>query len=184
MGITGLWDVLGKGEVHRMEDYAAAHWVQRIREGEPAASPIEKTILWRVLKFWRLNIQLLFVTDGMRKPAKGRWGGRGGGKLDDDCIKMLHQMFDRLKVPYHRAPGEAEAECARLQQLGVVDAVWSDDGDCLMFGCTTMIKAHRSSAGKKEWLERITVYKADTVLPRFDLDRDSLHSGMLGWLTS
>ncbi|PIA99295.1 DNA repair protein RAD2 [Cercospora beticola] len=148
--------------------------VQRIREGEPAANPIEKTILWRILKFWRLNIQLLFVTDGMRKPGKGRWGGRGGGKLDDDCTKMLHQMFDRLKVPYHRAPGEAEAECARLQQLGIVDAVWSDDGDCLMFGCTTMIKANRTSAGKKEWLERITVYQAETVLPRFDLDRDSL----------
>lgn len=24
-----LWDVLGKGEVHRIEDYAAAHWVSR-----------------------------------------------------------------------------------------------------------------------------------------------------------
>ncbi|KAM3423869.1 hypothetical protein BST61_g1265 [Cercospora zeina] len=201
MGITGLWDVLGKGDVHRIEDYAAAHWgahkrplriavdeacwrfsnlnaeqVARIREGEAAANPVEKTILWRILKFWRLNIQLLFVTDGMRKPGKDRWGGgRGGGRLDKDCIKMLHLMFDRLKVPYHQAPGEAEAECARLQQLGIVDAVWSDDGDCLMFGCTTLIRANRSATGnKKEWLDRITVYEAETLLPRFDLDRDSL----------
>lgn len=27
-----------------------------------------------------------------------------------------------MGVPYHESTGEAEAECARLQQLGVVDA--------------------------------------------------------------
>ncbi|KAI5358125.1 putative XPG/Rad2 endonuclease, XPG-I domain, PIN-like domain superfamily [Septoria linicola] len=153
VGIVGLWEVTGKGEVHRIEDYAAAHWerhkrplriavdeacwrfnnitheqVQRIQEGEPAANPIEKVIL---------------------RIAKDRWAskgsGRRGGKIDPKCIKMLHQLFDRLKVPYHSAPGEAEAECARLQVEGVVDAVWSDDSDCLMFGCTKLIKAHRDN---------------------------------------
>ena len=128
------------------------------------------------MKYWRLNIQLFFITDGLRKPGKKRWGkagGRGGGKVDADCIRMLHKMFAKLHVPYHQAPGEAEAECARLQQLGIVDAVWSDDGDCLMFGCTTLVKAHRDKSGKKDW-ERICLYKAETLLPRFDFDTDSL----------
>jgi len=40
------------------------------------------------------------------------------------------------------APGEAEAECAQLQQEGVVDAVWSDDSDALMFGCDFLIRSH------------------------------------------
>lgn len=93
--------------------------------------------------------------------------------LDAECVKMLHKMFDSLNVPYHRAPGEAEAECARLQQLNVVDAVWSDDSDCLMFGCTTLIMAHRSSSGKKDW-DRIQLYRSDILLPRFDFDTDSL----------
>lgn len=150
----------------------------RIREGEPAANPIEKTILWRILYFWTLNIQLVFITDGLRKPGKKRWGkktggGRGGSKVDKDAIKMLHKMFDRLHVPYHEAPGEAEAECACMQQLDVVDAVWSDDGDCLMFGCTTLIKAHRNASGKKDW-GRIQLYRAEEVLPQFDFDTDSL----------
>lgn len=195
--------MLGKGEEYAIADYAAAHWEQhkrplriavdeacwrfnnlsdeqvaRIREGEPAANPIEKVILWRILNFWKMNIQLLFVTDGMKKPGKKRWkkktgGGRGGSKVDKEVIKMLHKMFDRLHVPYHEAPGEAEAECARLQELGVVDAVWSDDGDCLMFGCTTLIKAHRNAQKKKEW-DRIQVYRAEAVLPKFDFDADSL----------
>lgn len=196
-----LWDVLGKGEEYAIADYAAAHWkkhkrplriavdeacwrfnnltdeqVARIREGEPAANPNEKVILWRILSLWQLNIQLLFVTDGLQRPGKKRWGksgGRGGGKVDAEVMKMLHQMFDRLHVPYHRAPGEAEAECARLQQLNVVDAVWSDDGDCLMFGCTTLIKAHRNAAGQKDW-NRIQVYRTEMILPPLDFDTDSL----------
>lgn len=52
-------------------------------------------------------------------------------------------MLRHLGIPYHEAPGEAEAECARLQILGLVDAVWSQDSDCLMFGCTTWIRDDR-----------------------------------------
>jgi hypothetical protein len=36
-------------------------------------------------------------------------------------------MLRCFGIPFHEAPGEAEAEaeCARLQILGLVDAVWS-----------------------------------------------------------
>lgn len=40
----------------------------------------------------------------------------------------------------HDAPGEAEAECALLQQQGVVDAVLSEDVDTIMFGCTLTLR--------------------------------------------
>lgn len=163
--LLSLWDVLGEGEVRHIADYASDHFkqhgrplriavdeatwrftnlteeqVKRIREGEPAANPIEKTILWRILRLWRLNIQLLFVWDGLKKPGKGRRQGRGGGKVDYDVIKLLHRMFDQLQVPYHQAPGEAEAECARLQRLGIVDAVWSDDGDSCKLNPSTYLR--------------------------------------------
>jgi hypothetical protein len=29
-----------------------------------------------------------------------------------------------MGIPRHEAPGDAEAECVRPEQLGVVDAVW------------------------------------------------------------
>ncbi|KXT05469.1 hypothetical protein AC578_10974 [Pseudocercospora eumusae] len=201
MGINGLWQVLGEGEVTELADYAAAHFeehkrplriavdeacwrfrnlnedqVRNIRDGEPAANPIEKTILWRILRAYKLNIQLLFVWDGMSKPGKDRHrkNGPGGGKVDDETVKSLHKMFDVLEVPYHRAPGEAEAECAKLQRLGVVDAVWSDDCDSFMFGCTTLIKEHQKAGQKKDCLGKVRIYKASTILRNFDLDGDSL----------
>ncbi|KXT09011.1 hypothetical protein AC579_7869 [Pseudocercospora musae] len=201
MGINGLWQVLGQGEVTELADYAAAHFeehkrplriavdeacwrfrnlneeqVKKIRDGEPAANPMEKTILWRVLRAYKLNIQLLFVWDGMSKPGKDRHrkNGRGGGKVDHEIVKSLHKMFDVLEVPYHRAPGEAEAECAKLQRLGVVDAVWSDDGDSFMFGCTTLIKEHKKDGKKDGCLGKVSIYKAPTILRNFDLDADSM----------
>ncbi|EME85424.1 uncharacterized protein MYCFIDRAFT_206519 [Pseudocercospora fijiensis CIRAD86] len=199
MGINGLWQVLGHGEVTELADYAAAHFkkhhrplriavdeacwrfrnlndeqVANIRNGEPAANPMEKTILWRILRAHKLNIQLLFVWDGMSKPWKERQGkrGPGGGKVDNETVKSLHKMFDVLHVPYHRAPGEAEAECAKLQRLGVVDAVWSDDCDSFMFGCTTLIKQHRKPGNG--CLGQVSIYEASTILPNLDLDADSL----------
>lgn len=48
----------------------------------------------------------------------------------------------------HDAPGEAEAECALLQQAGIVDAVLSEDVDTIMFGCTRTLR-NWSSEGTK-----------------------------------
>ena len=39
-----------------------------------------------------------------------------------------------------KAPGEAEAELAYLNQIGVIDAVWTDDVDTLVFGATLVIR--------------------------------------------
>ncbi|RMY89527.1 hypothetical protein D0861_04167 [Hortaea werneckii] len=195
MGINGLWDVIGEGEIVHIADYAAQHFrkhgrplriavdeacwrftnltpeqVEKIRDGEPAANPVEKTILWRILRLMKLNVQLLFVYDGPSEPWKS--GRGGGGLLDKELVKLLHQLLDHLKVPYHRAPGEAEAECAALEQRGVVDAVWADDGDAFMFGCQTLIKQHKVDGQRIK--DYVRIYRAETILKECDLDRDSL----------
>ncbi|KAI7443729.1 hypothetical protein KC336_g1710 [Hortaea werneckii] len=144
--------------------------VEKIRDGEPAANPVEKTILWRILRLMKLNVQLLFVYDGPNKPWKS--GRGGGGLLDKELVKLLHQLLDHLKVPYHRAPGEAEAECAALEQRGIVDAVWADDGDAFMFGCRTLIKQHKVDGQRIK--DYVRIYRAETILKECDLDRDSL----------
>ena len=92
--------------------------------------------------------------------------------MDYELTRVTHQLLDRLGVAHHQAPGEAEAECARLQALGVVDAVWSDDGDALMFGCTTLINQHK--VGKDRIKDQIRVYKAEAILEKHGLDRDGL----------
>ncbi|KAK6435625.1 hypothetical protein LTR95_008191 [Oleoguttula sp. CCFEE 5521] len=195
MGIAGLWDVIGDGEVTTIADFATGHFekegrplriavdeagwrfnnltdaqVAQIREKEATANPIEKTILWRILRLLKLNIQMIFVFDGPRRPWKR--GRRGGGKVDYERIKLLEQTLDHLKVPRHRAPAEAEAECARMQQAGIVDVVWSDDSDCFMFGATCQMEAHK--VGGKRVEGHVRVHYADRILAQHDLDAQSL----------
>jgi holliday junction resolvase YEN1 len=60
----------------------------------------------------RLNIEPLFVFDGPKRPWKrGRGGGKGVGW---ERLRLLKELLKELNVPFHHAPGEAEAECARL----------------------------------------------------------------------
>jgi Holliday junction resolvase YEN1 len=81
MGINGLWDVIGRGEVVSIAKYATDHFnqhgrplrvavdepgwrfnnltpqqVEMIRKKEPAANPIEKTVIWRIFLLMKLNI--------------------------------------------------------------------------------------------------------------------------------
>nr|OQO18136.1 hypothetical protein B0A51_15208 [Rachicladosporium sp. CCFEE 5018] len=196
MGIAGLWDVIGDGEVTTIADFATRHFekegrplriavdeagwrfnnltdaqVVQIREKEAAANPIEKTILWRILRLMNLNIQMIFIFDGARRPWKR--GRRGGGRVDYERIKLLEQTLDHLKVPRHsRAPAEAEAECAKMQQAGIVDVVWSDDSDCFMFGATCQMEAHK--VGGKSVEGHVRVHYADRILAKHDLDAESL----------
>lgn len=72
-------------------------------------------------------------------------------------------MLKLFGFPYHDAPGEAEAECAVLQQHGVVDAVLSEDVDTLMFGCGATLRnwSGEGSAGKTP--THVTVYDRETI---------------------
>lgn len=62
-------------------------------------------------------------------------------------IQRSKDLIERFRFPWHEAPGEAEAECARLQQAGIVDAVMSNDVDALMFGSTFTIMNFSKESG-------------------------------------
>jgi Holliday junction resolvase YEN1 len=81
------------------------------------------------------------VFDGPGVPSKR--GRNGGRKIDFEKLRLLKQVLRYFGIPYQGAPGEAEAECDRLQILGLVDAVRSQDSDCLMFGCSFWIHDDR-----------------------------------------
>ena len=99
------------------------------------------------MKLLALPIHPLFVYDGSQKPPfkRGKATSRGHGNAP--IIQRSKELISRFRFPWHVAPGEAEAECARLQQAGVVDAVMSDDIDTLMFGSTFMIKNFSKESG-------------------------------------
>jgi Holliday junction resolvase YEN1 len=59
-----------------------------------------------------------------------------------------------------------------MQRLGIVDAVWSDDGNTLMFGATCMLSAHKE--GKSWSTDKIRVVQAEKILADHNLDHESL----------
>lgn len=81
----------------------------------------------------------LFVFDGPNKPLFKR-NKRSRGPGDSVSVAMAKRLLGHFGFHTHDAPGEAEAECALLQQQGVVDAVLSEDVDTIMFGCTLTLR--------------------------------------------
>jgi|SRR5690242_1761659 len=143
---------------------------------------IEKAIFYRICKLLTRNIQLIFVFDVQGVPAKR--GRKAGRRVDFKLLRDLKTVLRCFGIPYQEAPGEAEAECARLQILGLVDAVWSQDSDCLMFGCGLWIHDDRiakekgnknhNKANTKKSDKRIRIVRAIDMEARLNLNREGL----------
>ncbi|KAH7720363.1 DNA repair protein complementing XP-G cells isoform X1 [Aphelenchoides avenae] len=76
-----------------------------------------------------------------------------------DC----QQLLALLGLPYMVAPGEAEAQCARLEQLRIVDGVVTDDSDVWLFGGTCVYKDLFSRK------RHVHEYNADTIREKLGL---------------
>lgn len=103
------------------------------------ANPAIRTLFYRLVRLLSLTITPIFVFDGPNKPAFKR-GKRSRGPGDTVSVAMAKRLFKLFGFAIHDAPGEAEAECALLQQQEVVDAVLSEDVDTIMFGCTRTLR--------------------------------------------
>ena len=139
-------------------------------------------MFYRICRMLTLNIQLVFVFDGPGIPSKR--GRQGAIRPKYEELRLLKQMLTCFGIPYQEAPGEAEAECARLQKLGIVDAVWSQDSDCLMFGCTLWIhddrvprekgNYDRSKENTKKNAKTVRVVRASEMEEKLGLSSDAL----------
>lgn len=137
-------------------------------------------MFWRICKLLTLNIQLIVVFDGPGVPAKR--GTNGGRKIDYEKPRLLKEVLRCFGIPYQEAPGEAETECARLQTLGLVDAVWSQDSDCLMFDCNFWIHDDRVAKEKgnkdrnkentKKSAKTVRIVRARDMKEKLNLDRE------------
>ncbi|KAL4980747.1 hypothetical protein BDW66DRAFT_147172 [Aspergillus desertorum] len=177
MGIPGLINALGPGERISLSKLALNHlertsrpiriavdisiWLFQVQAGRGGKNPELRTLFFRLLKILALPIHPLFVYDGKDKPPFKRGKAVSGRSYGSAPIIQLSKiLIDLFKFPRHDAPGEAEAECSRLQMAGVVDAVMSNDVDALMFGSGFTVMNFSKEAGSSAGgATHVTSYK-------------------------
>ncbi|KAL4897309.1 hypothetical protein BDV59DRAFT_191034 [Aspergillus ambiguus] len=163
MGIPGLINAIGSGERISLSKLAITHlertrrpiriavdisiWLFQVQASRGGRNPELRTLFYRLLKFLALPIHPLFVYDGREKPPFKRGKATSGSYGSAPIVRLSKILVDLFKFPRHDAPGEAEAECARLQRSGVVDCVMSNDVDALMFGSTLTIMNFSKESG-------------------------------------
>lgn len=155
MGIKGIYKEIGPGKRVSLCKLAIDHleqtgrplriaidfaiWSFQAQAARGGANPAVRTLFYRLVRLLSLSIVPILVFDGPNKP-KFKRNKRSRGPGDSVSVAMAKRLVKLFGFHIHDAPGEAEAECALLQQQGVVDAVLSEDVDTIMFGCTLTLR--------------------------------------------
>ncbi|KAK0374008.1 hypothetical protein CLIM01_08635 [Colletotrichum limetticola] len=151
-----------------------AIWQFQTQAARGGTNPAIRTLFYRLVRLLSLGIHPIFVFDGPHKPAFKR--NKRSGKGDGVAIAMAKRVIRLFGFPVHDAPGEAEAECALLQQRSIVDAVLSEDVDTIMFGCTRSLRnwSAEGTRGAKT-PTHVSMYEVDDLLSaETGLDREGM----------
>lgn len=71
---------------------------------------------------------------------------RDADEVTQTMVSECQQLLALFGLPYITAPMEAEAQCAELVHLGLVDGIVTDDSDIFLFGGTRVYKNMFNSA--------------------------------------
>jgi flap endonuclease-1 len=115
-----------------------------------------------------------------RRMEDARKFARRAGRVEERMVEQAKTLLDGMGVPWVQAPGEGEAQAARLIQRGDAWAVASQDFDSLLFGAPTLIRnlaitGRRKLPGKDVYVQVTPeVVKLDEVLGGLGIAREQL----------
>ncbi|KAK3047327.1 DNA repair protein rad2 [Extremus antarcticus] len=95
---------------------------------------------------------------------------RDADEVTHIMIQECQQLLRLFGLPYVTAPMEAEAQCAELVKMGLVDGIVTDDSDCFLFGGTRIYKNMFNQA------KFVECYLTSDLEKEFDLTRDKMIS--------
>jgi DNA excision repair protein ERCC-5 len=78
----------------------------------------------------------------------------------------LQSLLKALGIPFLVAPSEAEAQCAALEQLGVVEGVVTEDSDAFLFGAKHVFRG--------VFQGNVRMYDSRSIEERLRLNREKL----------
>jgi len=65
---------------------------------------------------------------------------RDSDEITQSMVAQIQTLLRHFGIPYITAPMEAEAQCAKLAELGLVDGIITDDSDVFLFGGSQCFK--------------------------------------------
>ena len=83
-------------------------------------------------------------------------------------IRDIQELLAHFGIPFITAPMEAEAQCAELLELGLVDGIITDDSDVFLFGGT---KVYKNLFRDNKYVE---FYESSKILRDLGLDRHNM----------
>lgn len=116
----------------------ASIWFFHAAYGKEGENPELRTLFFRCTRLLQSPLLPLFVFDGPGRPAEKR-GKRIKGQ-QHHLVDGMKKIIEAFGFEWRTAPGEAEAELAYLNRIGVIDGIQSDDVDSFLFGATTVIR--------------------------------------------
>ncbi|KAI5982397.1 PIN domain-like protein [Pisolithus orientalis] len=172
MGVTGLWQVIAPAaKKYSLQELTVNHMFNpdgtkrsehpfrigvdaryhsfRHGHAQCGQNPELRTLFYKLAHLYRTPADVLFVFDGPQKPAIKR--GKKVVTIPPWLTTYFKDFASAFGFRTHEAAGEAEAELAALNQLGVIDAVWTEDSDALVFGALTVFRRQLLRTNLLHW---------------------------------
>lgn len=93
---------------------------------------------------------------------------RDADEVTTNMILDVQELLGRFGIPFITAPMEAEAQCAELKLIGLVDGIITDDSDCFLFGGE---RIYKNLFSDKHFVE---CYNQEDIQAELGLDREKL----------